>query len=214
METQKEFQQVDFKNIFESQNQKRTNLIRRTKSELATQSSTVDQETAELNQIERNTNEVDRIYQAQIDKKWSFMDKFKDRGMFEQVSAVKSDLIKQSGHFRIAYYSTVLEARLESLSEKANAGLKMMKGHYRKEVSSFLMQKMEEMAIEVKDRQFRFASMMLDKYDFLETLTKSATLYQRFEDQLVTEEHRYLDFLDRQLVHFESIVTEQIRKYH
>jgi len=206
---------LDFKGIFEKQKpQQNRSLIRDTKRINDKLTKPVQEEATELDHIEQNNKEVDRVYQTQIDKRWSWWEKMTNRSMYDQVVAVKSELVKQSGHYRLAFYRTILDSRLEALNEKCNAGLKMIKAHYRKEVSSFLMAKMEEMSIEVRDRQFNFLEMMKGKYEYAEGVKNYPSMYDRYMQQIWTEEGRYLAFLDSQLIKFESIVSEEIKKYH
>ncbi len=174
----------------------------------------IQEGTEQLASIERNNQEVDELYRREIDKKWSWLGKVTHRSMYDQVSAVKNELVKQAGHYRLAFYKTILDSRLEALNEKCNAGLKMIKANYRKEVSSFLMAKMEEMSAEVKDRQFTFIEMIKEKHLYAETLVNIPSIHKKYLDQVLNEEERYLKFLDSQLVKFESIVDEEIRKYH
>jgi len=206
---------LDFKGIFEKQKpQQNRSLIRDTKRINDKLTKPVQEEATELDYIEQNNKEVDRVYQSQIDKRWSWWEKMTNRSMYDQVVAVKSELVKQSGHYRLAFYRTILDSRLEALNEKCNAGLKMIKAHYRKEVSSFLMAKMEEMSIEVRDRQFNFLEMMKGKYEYAEGVKSYPSMYDRYMQQIWKEEGRYLAFLDSQLIKFESIVSEEIKKYH
>ncbi len=206
---------MDFKRIFNAVNQESNTILTKKNKDMNKKiNKPIQEETTKLNNIEQNNKEVDEVYQIQIDKKWSWWDKITNRSMYEQVVSVKSELVKQSGNYRLAFYRTILDSRLEALNEKCNAGLKMIKAHYRKDVASFLMAKMEEISIEVKDHQFNFLEMMREKYEYAETIKKYPSMYKSYIKQIWIEEGRYLTFLDAQLVKFESIVTEEIKKYH
>ena len=120
----------------------------------------VKQETKELDALSKNQEAINRLYEVNLDKQWSMVDKWKNHAMYNQVQEVKQELFKTSAHYRLAFYKTMLDTRLEYLNEKCNAGVKMIKGHYRQQVSSFLMSKMEQLSYEVRDRQFAFIAMM------------------------------------------------------
>ena len=173
----------------------------------------VHQETKELDALSKNQEAINRLYEVNLDKQWSMLDKWKNRAMYNQVQEVKQEFFKTSAHYRLAFYKTMLDTRLEYLNEKCNAGLKMVKGHYRQQVSSFLMSKMEQLSYEVRDRQFAFIAMMKDKYAFSETLTAYPSMQQRYLSSIFTEEEKYLKFLDGLLDKFQSIVDEELRKY-
>lgn len=172
----------------------------------------VNQETKKLDEMAQNNQEIDRFYQDQVNKDWSTWDKVTNRPMYKEVQRLKFDLVKSSAKYRLGFYTTLLDARLEALNEKCDAGLKMIKGHYRQKVSSLLMAKMEEITMEVKDRQINFLDMMKGKYAYAESLGDYPSMKKRYMESIFEEETRYLKFLDGLLLRFESIVDEQLKK--
>lgn len=136
-----------------------------------------------------------------------------NRSLYNQVLQVKQELFQTSASYRLKFYKTMLDTRLEYLNEKCNAGIKMIKGHYRHQVSSYLMSKMEQLSFEVRDRQFAFLDMMKGKYAYSESLTAYPSMQQRYMESVFTEETKYLRFLDGLLDKFQSIVDEELRKY-
>lgn len=174
----------------------------------------VVQETKHLDSLTQNNQQIDKFYQDELDKKRGLWDKLTERKMYDQVQQVKGELFKTSAHYRLAFYKTLLDARLEALYEKCSAGTSMIKAHFRQKVASFLMSKMEELSVEVKDRQISFLEMMKSKYQYAETLTSFPSMQQRYTSSIFDEEGRYLKFLDSLLIRFESIVDEQMKKYN
>jgi hypothetical protein len=174
----------------------------------------VKQETRDLDGLAKNQDEIDHFYSENLDKNWTILDKWTNRSMYNKVQEVKGELFKTSAHYRLAFYKTMLDTRLEYMNEKCNAGLKMVKGHYRLQVSSFLMSKMEQLAFEVKDRQIAFMEMMKEKYAYAETLTAYPSMQQRYISSIFEEESKYLKFLDGLLDKFQSIVDEELKKYN
>jgi hypothetical protein len=174
----------------------------------------VVQETKNLDSLTQNNQQIDQFYQQELDKDRGVWDKLTNRKMYDQVQQVKGELFKTSSHYRLAFYKTLLDARLEALYEKCSAGTSMIKAHFRQKVASFLMSKMEELGLEVKDRQISFMEMMKTKYLYAETLTDFPSMQQRYSESIFDEEGRYLKFLDSLLIKFESIVDEQMRKYN
>lgn len=174
----------------------------------------VRKETTGLDSLAKNQDEIDRFYQSNIDKKWGLIDRWTNNAMYNQVQEVKKELFKTSAEYRLAFYKTVLDTRLEYLNEKCNAGLKMVKGHYRKEVSSFLMSKMEQLAFEVKDRQIAFLEMMKTKYQYAETLHNYPSMHERYLTSIFKEEEDYLKFLDGLIDKFQNILNEELKKYN
>lgn len=171
----------------------------------------INKETKNLDEMAENNQEIDRFYHEQMDKKMSVIDKLLNRPMYEEMQRVKSELLKSSASYRLNFYKTLLDARIEALKEKCDSGLKMIKGHYRQKANSFLMAKLEEMALEVKDRQINFMEMMKSKYSYAETLDAYPTMKDRYMESIFQEEGRNLKFLDSLLIRFADIVDEQLR---
>lgn len=174
----------------------------------------VKQETKGLDNLCKNQEEIDTVYQVNFDKQWSLWDKWTNKGMYNQVQEVKKELFKTSAQYRLAFYKTMLDTRLEYLNEKCNASIKMVKGHYRHQVSSFLMSKMEQLSFEVRDRQFAFLEMIKQKYAYSETLSGYPSMRERYLNSIFDEEGKYLKFLDGLLDKFQSIVDEELKKYN
>lgn len=174
----------------------------------------VKHETKGLDSLSQNNDEIDRLYQINIDKQWTLWGKMTNRSMYNHVQQVKKELFQTSASYRLKFYKTMLDTRLEYLNEKCNAGIKMVKGHYRHQVSSYLMSKMEQLSFEVRDRQIVFLNMMKGKYAYSESITAYPSMQQRFMETIFTEEAKYLRFLDGLLDKFQSIVDEELRKYN
>jgi hypothetical protein len=174
----------------------------------------VKQETKGLDSLAKNQEEINHFYQTNLDKNWTTLEKWTNNSMYKQVQEVKKELFKTSAHYRLAFYRTMLDTRLETLNEKCNAGIKMVKGHYRHQVSSYLMSKMEQISFEVKDRQVAFLEMMKTKYSYSETLAAYPSMQQRYLTSIFDEEGKYLKFLDGLLDNFQSIIDEELKKYN
>lgn len=174
----------------------------------------VKQETKELDSLAKNQDEIDRFYQASLDNDWSLWERWTNNAMYNQVQEVKKELFKTSANYRLAFYKTILDTRLEYLNERCNAGIKMVKGHYRHQVSSYLMSKMEQLSFEVRERQFAFLEMMKSKYAYAESLSGYPGMQQRYISYIFEEEGKYLKFLDGLLDKFQSIVDEELKKYN
>ncbi len=174
----------------------------------------VKHETTELDLMSKNQEEIDRFYQSQITKPWGLWDKWTNRSMYDQVQDVKMELLKTSANYRVAFYKTLLETRLEYFNERCDAGLKMIKGHYRQQVATFLTKKLQELSIEVRDQQIAFIKMMMEKYDYARSLANYPRLQKRFDDSIAAEEDRYLLFLSGLLDKFESILNEEFKRYN
>jgi hypothetical protein len=167
-----------------------------------------------LDSVSENNRQIDQLYEHLLDKNWGFWERLNNRTMYNQILHVKGDLFKTTADYRLKFYKTILDSRLEFLHERCSAGISMMKGHYRHKASSFLMSKMEELSLEVKDRQINFMESMKGKYKYALTLKEYPSMLEKYTASIFDEEGRYLRFLDSTLIRFESIIEEQLKKYN
>ena len=173
----------------------------------------VHREIEQVNELGHNGRSIEQQFDQQMNRDWGLWDRIAEPSMYRQVQKIKRELLETTAQYRLNFYKTMLDARLEALSEKMDAGLKCIKGHYRQQVSSFLMSKMEDLTVEVKGRQIRFIELMKEKYQYSETLRNYPTMHKRYMNAIFEEEGRYLQFLDSLIIRFQGIVDEQLRKY-
>ena len=163
---------------------------------------------------ERGHYAIDEYAQQQLDRKFGILEKaLTDRSMYLQVQKVRREMLQASSQYRLNFYRTLLDARLEALRERCDSGVKMLKAMYRQQVASYLMAQMQKLSLEVKDRQILFLNMMKEKYAFAETLRAYPSMQQKYTESIHSEEARYLKFLDDLIQRFESIVTEQLERH-
>jgi len=163
---------------------------------------------------ERGHHAIDEYAQQQLDRKFGMLEKaLTDRSMYRQVQQVRREMLQVSAQYRLNFYKTIMDARLEALRERCESGLKIIKAAYRQQVASFLMAQMQKLSMEVRDRQMTFLNMMKDKYAFAETLNGHPSMKSKFMESIHNEEGRYLRFLDDLVLRFESIVTEQLERH-
>lgn len=174
---------------------------------------TVKDETQQLDRVAENAEQIDTFFDRKMKQEWTIGDRLVNRSMYKQVQEVKGELVKQSAKYRLAFYRSILDTRLTYLNEKCSAGIKIVKGAYRQEVSMFLMEKVEELSKEITVKQYSFLEMMKEKYQYAETLVNLPSMHQNYMKTIFSEEERYLKFLEALMVKFESIVDEEIRKY-
>ena len=174
---------------------------------------TINKTDEKMSAMEKNQIEIDRHYQKQLDKKWTLLEQLSQRGLYKLVKENRQELFNASAEYRIKFYRTILDGRLEALAEKTNAGLMMIKAEYRHQVAVFMMSKLKELAFEVKNRQREFLEMMMEKYDYTQTLESYPLLKNQYVNSIINEGERYMNFLDRLIIRFENIIDEQLKKY-
>ncbi len=156
---------------------------------------------------------IDNHYQKEFGKEYSLLEQLTNRSMYKQVQANKQELFKASADYRIKFYKTVLNGRLEALQEKTNTGIMMIKAHYRQQVASFMLTKMYDLAKDVKDRQIQFMQLLMEKHDYVHQLKNYPILKDQYSNSIITEGERYMKFLDGLVLRFEQIIDEQISRF-
>jgi len=173
----------------------------------------VNAEIKNLDQAQKNAGEMDSFYQKKIEQKWSLLDRWLDRNMYDQVQKVKEEMFHLTSRQRLSMYDLLLQSRLQHTREKYDSSLKCIKAHYRRNIASYIMSQMEDLTEDIKGYQFRFLESMKSKYNYAETLKKYPSMYDKYMRSLFQQEERYLAFLDKLILKFEAVVSEELATY-
>lgn len=157
-------------------------------------------------------NTIDENFQKAINKRWTLSDKITDFKTYGQVQRLKRDLINTSGEYRLKYMDNILKARLEGVQEMLDAGLTMVKSHYRDQVTRFLLEKFLSVQRDVDVRKKEFFQNHMPNYKFAETL-QGLPSYKRYFKTLEEDEIRFLNFVDKLLLNFENSIENISKKY-
>lgn len=173
----------------------------------------IEKDDKNVTSLQESHGQIDDRYQNDLNREWTLPEKIFNKSGYKVVVAHRKELFNASAEYKIKFYRTVLDGRLEALSEKTNTGLMMIKAHYRQQVASFMMTKMYDLAKEVKSRQREFLTMMMEKHDDVERLENYPELKGQYVRSILVEGERYMNFLDRLVLRFENIIDEQLQKY-
>lgn len=172
-----------------------------------------EEEAHGVSDAEKTHISVDAYAHGMIEKDFSTWEKLTDRSMYKAVQRVRMDLLNTSAEYRLSFYRTLMDARLEALRERCTSGVAMLKAMFRQQVGSYLMAQMERMAMEADQRQRAFLNMMKGKYSYAESLKPYPSMHEKYMKSVWEEEGRYLQFLDSLLMRFEAIVGEQFQQH-
>jgi hypothetical protein len=157
--------------------------------------------------------EMEEMYQDKIQKTWSLLDRWSDRAMYDRVQKVKGEMFELTAKQRLTLYDLLLQSRIQQTKEKYDSALKCIKAHYRRHVATFVMHQMESLAEEIKGYQFRFLELQKSKYQYAESVKQIPSLHDRYMKSLFLQEERYLMFLDKLMMKFDSVVSEELSIY-
>lgn len=153
----------------------------------------IDDRTKDL--LFRNQSLVQRLFPSH-----------KDRMMAE----MQGKIVQSALDFRLNLYKISTEFKLEAVREHFNALLLTIRGEYRQRVSDFMLLKLEQLHVSVDARQRSFIELAKAKLQYAQTLPPM--LQGRYLAVVEREAEGFLNFTERQIAHFESIIDEQIQK--
>jgi hypothetical protein len=165
-----------------------------------------------LDLLLRNAGEIDERTKDLLIKNRSLIQQLFPSKMDKMVMEMQRNTIQSAMDFRLNLYKMSTQFRLESLREKYNSALMTIRGHYREQVSDFMMSKLEELHVKVDVKQRSFIEFAKEKYDYAKLQAGYPSLQALYLNNINEESQGYLNFLHRQITNFESIIDEQIEK--
>jgi hypothetical protein len=165
-----------------------------------------------LDLLIRNAGEIDDRTKDLLVKNRTLIQRLFPSKMDRMVMEMQRNTVQNAMEFRLNLYKMSTQFRLEALREKYNAALMTIRGEYRVRVSEFMMGKLEDLhnVVDVKERAFiEFAKRKYDNAQLQSGYPSLQALYLRNIDE---QSLGYLNFLQRQITNFESIIDEQIER--
>jgi len=186
---------------------------------------TMQYRTNSNNGIAKQTMETDNELQCMIQNNHFIDEKtkdylFKNQTLIQRLFPSQKDRIiaefqgkavQSALDFRLNLYKLGSEFKLEAVREHFNALLLTIRGEYRQRVSEFMLSKLQELHIVVDVKQRSFIELAKTKLQYAQTLPPM--LQGRYLAVVEREAEGFLNFTERQISHFESIIDEQIQKF-
>jgi hypothetical protein len=165
-----------------------------------------------LDLLLRNAGEIDDRTKDLLIKNRTLIQQLFPSKMDKLVMEMQRNTVQNAMEFRLNLYKMSTQFRLEALREKYNAALMTIRGHYREQVSSYMMGKLEELHVKVDVKQRSFIEFAKAKYDYAKLQSGYPELQAIYLNNINEESLGYLTFLHRQITNFESIIDEQIER--
>jgi hypothetical protein len=165
-----------------------------------------------LDLLIRNAAEVDDRTKDLLIKNRTLIQQLFPSKIDKMIIEMQRNTIQTAMEFRLNLYKMSTQFRLEALREKYNAALMTIRGHYREQVSEFMMGKLEELHTKVDVKQRSFIEFAKAKYDYAKLQSGYPSLQTLYLNNINEESIGYLNFLHRQITNFESIIDEQIER--
>lgn len=193
---------VDLKNLPDVKANKMNN-------QLKTQTNETDKN---LDLLLRNASEVDEKTKDLLMKNRNLIQQLFPSKMDKMIMEMQGNTIQNAMEFRLNLYKMSTQFRLEALREKYNASLMTIRGHYREQVSDFMMTKLLELAHKVKAKEQEFFALSQSKLDFAAKQNGYPSLQAIYLRGIDEEYNNFQIFLHRQISSFQSIIDEQIER--
>lgn len=168
----------------------------------------------DLDILVQNADSIDMRTKGMLLENKPLLRKFFPTKMDKLLNEMQRNEVKESMTFRLNLYKLASQYRLDSVRELYNSRLMVLKGHYRQQVASFMMSKLQELNHDVESRQYTFIEMIKQKYAYLGTLSSYPAMAKRYEVQIEREQDRFFVFLEQLLIKYEGIINEELKKFN
>ncbi len=176
-------------------------------------STDVQKDIKELESIAADGQKIQEYYMDKINGDTTLWFKLTNRSMAKIIDEERITLVKHSGAYRNKFYHALMETKLKMFEERCNAGIKGVGAQYRRILSSFLLEKFEEIFEDIRMRRRNFLENIKDDYVYAETLKPIEGTYQRYNESLINTELRFFRIMDSLLDSFEQAVNAEITNY-
>jgi len=167
----------------------------------------------QISQGQEDSNKVTAIYKNELNRDWNLVDRIANKDMYKAVVANRKALFNATAEHRVEFYKEVLDARLGALREQTQAGLMMIRGHYRRQVAAYMSGEMESLVIELGEKRESLFLRMAHNYDFIEQLNGNEFLINRYLEAIQNETEMVTSTMEKLAKNFEQSIMEQVSKY-
>lgn len=170
----------------------------------------------EIDQVSKTTEdnkEITAMYSQELNKDWGILQRVAQKDMYKAVVENRKALFNATAEHRVEFYREVLDARLGALREQTQAGLMMIRGHYRRQVAGYMSGEMESLVMELGEKRESLFLKMARNYDFIEKLNGNEFLINRYLETIQNETEMVTSTLEKLTKNFEQSIMEQVAKY-
>jgi hypothetical protein len=167
----------------------------------------------QISQGQEDSRKVSAIYSNELNKDWGPLQRIANKDMYKAVVANRKALFNATAEYRVEFYGEVLDARLGALREQTQAGLMMIRGHYRRQVAGYMSGEMESLVIELGEKRESLFLKMAKNYDFVEKLDGNKFLINMYLETIQKETEMVTSTLEKLAKNFEQSIMEQVSKY-
>jgi hypothetical protein len=170
----------------------------------------------EIDQVSKTTGDnkqITTMYSQELNKDWGLVKRIAQKDMYKAVVENRRALFNATAEHRVEFYKEVLDARLGALREQTQAGLMMIRGHYRRQVAGYMSGEMESLVIELGEKRESLFLKMAKNYDFVEKLDGNKFLINMYLETIQKETEMVTSTLEKLAKNFEQSIMEQVSKY-
>ena len=167
----------------------------------------------QISQGQEDSRKVSTIYSDELSRDWGLVQRFAQKDMYKAVVENRKALFNATADHRVEFYKEFLDARLGALREQTQAGLMMIRGHYRRQVAAYMSGEMESLVIELGEKRESLFLKMAHNYDFIEQLNGNEFLINRYLEAIQNETEMVTGTMEKLAKNFEQSIMEQVAKY-
>jgi hypothetical protein len=167
----------------------------------------------QISEGQEDSRKLSAVYSEELNKDWGLLQRFAQKDMYKAVVENRKVLFNATAAHRVEFYREVLDARLGALREQTQAGLMMIRGHYRKQVAVYMTGEMESLVMELGEKRDSLFLKMAKNYDFVENLNGNEFLINRYLEAIQNETEMVTGTMEKLAKNFEQSIMEQVAQY-
>jgi len=167
----------------------------------------------QISQGHEDINKVSNLYKDELKKDWNLVERIANKDMYKAVVANRKALFNATAEHRVEFYKEVLDSRLGALREQTQAGLMMIRGHYRRQVAAYMTGEMESLVMELGEKRESLFLKMSRNYEFIDKLNGNDFLINRYLEAIQNETEMVTSTMEKLAKNFEQSIMEQVTKY-
>ena len=167
----------------------------------------------QVSQGQEDSRKLSTVYREELNKDWGLLQRFAQKDMYKAVVENRKALFNATAEHRVEFYKEVLDARLGALREQTQAGLMMIRGHYRKQVAVYMTGEMESLVMKLGEKRDSLFLKMAKNYDFIKKLNGNEFLINRYLEAIQNETEMVTSTMEKLAKNFEQSIMEQVAQY-
>lgn len=167
---------------------------------------------AEFDDVIMNSRNVDEHLKGLLTRHQTTVMRVFPGKMQRLINSKERILVSEAMDFRITLLKLANEFRMEAMRDKYDCYLKAYKGQNRQMLTEILLRYVRQLYTSVRREEQATFLELNQMYAFANTF-EEAKRRENYINRVVMRENRFLDLIDRQMIRFEAVIDEDLRRF-